>query len=508
MNVLSVHFNPARTTIRLAAVALFFLGWALHADAAQVVVSPSTGTYAVGQSFTATIQTDPQGTSINAVEAKLSFDNTKLSVVSVGKTGSAFTLWTTEPTFSNTAGTIDFGGGSPTPFSTRSTLVTVTFRVLAEGSANVRIASASVLAADGLGTDVYTGAGNATYTTSAAATPPPAPTPTTPTPREETNTDESNAAITFGDPPRAPEAGSTIFLDPETWYATKVGVFTWDVPFDVSELALDFSTSSDFDPQTVYDPPIEQISTNDELLIDGVQYLTMQYRNQVGWGGILHRKLMIDTIPPKTFVINVRAGNTASAFPLLMFEADDETSGVARYEMTIADGEPFEVTPDQARLGYLLTNLEDGTYTVKVVAIDRAGNKTAAATAVLITAGWHPPLDVVVSSSIWDLFKGKNLVILLLVIALIMQFGFAIYRRRQHEQKEQKLRRETKEIQDQMEKIFSALRDEIYDQINLITKRERLSKREREAVEGLNQALEVSETLIEKEITDVSKILK
>ena len=32
--------------------------------------------------------------------------------------------------------------------------------------------------------------------------------------------------------------------------------------------------------------------------------------------------------------------------------------------------------------------------------------------------------------------------------------------------------------------------------------------KEKEAVEGLNQALEVSETLIEKEITDVSKILK
>ena len=59
-----------------------------------------------------------------------------------------------------------------------------------------------------------------------------------------------------------------------------------------------------------------------------------------------------------------------------------------------------------------------------------------------------------------------------------------------------------------MEKIFSALRDEIYDQINTITKRQRLSKKEKEAVENLNQALEVSETLIEKEIGDVEKILK
>jgi hypothetical protein len=82
------------------------------------------------------------------------------------------------------------------------------------------------------------------------------------------------------------------------------------------------------------------------------------------------------------------------------------------------------------------------------------------------------------------------------------------YERKQFRIKEERLRRETREIQDQMEKIFSALRDEIYDQINMITKRKRLSQKEKEAVEGLNQALEVSETLIEKEINDVKSILK
>jgi hypothetical protein len=59
-----------------------------------------------------------------------------------------------------------------------------------------------------------------------------------------------------------------------------------------------------------------------------------------------------------------------------------------------------------------------------------------------------------------------------------------------------------------MEKIFSALRDEIYDQIMSITKSKRLSPKEKEAIEGLTQALEVSETLIEKEINDVKAILK
>lgn len=506
-----VPYKITKIVLNISFLLCLFFVYASQVFAADVGISPSSGTYSVGQSFTVTIQTNPQGKSVNAVETQLSFDNTKLSVTNVSKTGSVFSLWTTEPTYSNTAGTITFGGGSPTPFSSRSNLVSVTFKVLKEGTAAVSVASASVLAADGLGTNVYTGPANASFTISAPTTPTPTPVTPTPTPKDEpqdTVDENTDAAITFGDPPRPPEAGSTVFLDPEIWYATKVGVFTWEVPFDVDSLALDIATSSEYDPETEYDPPINQLSLSPELLVDGVQYLTMQYKNQVGWGGILHRKLLIDTLAPEVFTINVRAGNSPSAFPQLTFEAKDVTSGIKKYELSIANSEPIEITPDEAKIGYLLKDLEDGTYTVKVVAFDFAGNKTESTVAVLITSGWHPPVEVVSTGSIWDIFKGKNLVILLLLLALIAQFAYGFYTRKQHEQKEHKLRKETREIQDQMEKIFSALRDEIYDQINMITKHERLSKKEREAVEGLNQALEVSETLIEKEITDVSKILK
>lgn len=508
MHVPFVPYKITKIILELSFIVSAFFLCMGSVQAADLSISPSSGSYSVGQSFTVTIQTNPQGKSVNAVEAKMSFDNTKLSVTNVSKTGSVFSLWTTEPSYSNSAGTIDFGGGSPSPFTTKSNLVTVTFKVLAEGSGSVSVASASVLAADGLGTDVYTAGSGATYTLTQAETPKPTPkTETSKTEDPDVDEDE-NETITFGDAPRAPEAGSTVFLDPEIWYATKVGIFTWEVPFDVDTMALDISTSSEYEPKTVYDPPIDQISLNADILTDGVQYLTLQYKNPVGWGGILHRKLMIDTTPPLPFAVNVRAGNSPSSFPLITFDAKDETSGILKYEMSIADGEPVEITPDEARLGYLLKNLEDGTYTVKVIAHDFAGNKTESTSAVLITAGWHAPVEVVATSSVWDYFKGKNLAIILLFLIIVGQFAYATYIKKLHEQREQKLRKETKEIQDQMEKIFSALRDEIYDQINMITKHERLSKKEKEAVEGLNQALEVSETLIEKEITDVSKILK
>jgi hypothetical protein len=481
-----------------------------YASAADLVVSPSSGSYSVGQTFTVNIQADPKTDSINAVEASLTFDKSKLSVVNVSKTGSAFSLWTTEPTFSNSAGTITFGGGSPTPFKTRSNLVSVTFRTLAEGAGAVSFGTASVLAADGRGTDVLQGKVGGTFTVGAAVTPTtPTPTPETPKPAEpEADNEDDNAALAFGDPPRAPEVGSVTFLDPEVWYNKFDGLFTWELPFDVNGLRAEIATSATHVPSTIIDPPNEEFVVNKENLKDGIQYLSVQFKNQVGWGSVANRKIQIDTTAPEKFVINIQAGTTPSSFPLLVFDAKDPTSGIEKYELIIADKEPVIVTPDEARLGYLLKELEDGTYTVKITAYDKAGNKTESTVPVLITAGWLKPSEVVEEVSFWSFLTGLNILIAFLVLGNIMQFAYLLYERKQYGKKEEKLRKETREIQDQMEKIFSALRDEIYDQINNITKRPRLSIKEKEAVEGLNQALEVSETLIEKEINDVKKILK
>lgn len=508
MNVLSVRVTVF-TYLYLAACFAVLLLFPHITQAADVLLSPSSGTYSSGQTFTATIRANPDGDSINAVESELSFDSSVLSVVNVSKDGSVFSLWTTEPTFSNDAGTITFGGGSPTPFTSPSTLLTVTFRAIAEGEGTVSFNSASALAADGLGTDVLNESIGAAFTIAAATTPEPTPEPTPELEAEpEPEEDDSNAAIAFGDPPRAPEVGSQAFLDPELWYAETDGLFTWEIPFDVSAVAVEIATSSENVPTETFDPPIEEFSVNADNLRDGIQYLSVQFQNQVGWGGVTNRIIKIDTTPPKPFEIVVQASNSKTGFPLLVFEAEDETSGIEKYELTIAGNEPFDVTPDEAKLGYLLRDLIDGTYTVKVIAHDLAGNTTEATAPVLITAGWEPEVEEDEGSAFWAFFTPVNIFILVLLLVVIGQFIYIVYERRQFAKKEEKLRKETREIQDQMEKIFSALRDEIYDQINDITKRPRLSKNERAAVEGLNQALEVSETLIEKEINDVKKILK
>jgi len=495
-------------------ILLLLLVWSVQVvSAAEVLLAPSTGSFNVGQTFTSVIKVSPGGANVNAVEASLKFDPKVFSVVSVSKDGSAFSLWTTEPTFSNSAGTITFGGGSPTPFSTQSNLINVTFKALSAGSGTVTVTNGSVLAADGKATDVYKASGGATYTIVAAATPTEVPStpskPDTPTKKAETNNSD---AIIFGDPPRAPEVGSQVFLDPEVWYKTTEGIFTWVLPFDVNVVAVEIATSSTNQPESnknaIIDPPVSEFAITKDIIQDGISYLSIKYKNQVGWGAVLNRKIQIDTVPPEKFAIDVRASNSKTGFPTLNFSAVDLTSGIDYYEITVADKEPFKITPDEAKLGYLLTELEDGTYTVKIIAHDKAGNIQESTVAVLITAGWTKPVELVKQVSIWDLFTMANIATMFLLLIIIMQFAYLWYERKQNRIREDKLRRETREIQDQMEKIFSALRDEIYDQVNLITKRKRLSQKEKEAVEGLNQALEVSETLIEKEINDVKSILK
>lgn len=489
-----------------------FLLFSAFAEAATVQISPATGSYNVGQTYTTVVRVNPSGQVVNAVEATLKFDPSIVSVVSVGKEGSFFSFWTTEPTFSNSAGTINFGGGSQNAVSSGSNLVTVTWRAVAQGSANVSVQSAMITAADGMGTDVYENSAPANFTVSASATPPPV-TPTTPTnPPANTGSQSTGEAIVFGDPPRSPDILSSTFVDSDVWYKSRDGIFSWTLPFDVTAVAIEISDDPDNQPEenkdAIFEPPIEEFRLSEENISDGIQYLSIKFKNQVGWGAVNNRKIQIDTTSPESFEIEVLDGVNQNSFPRVVFEAKDVTSGVDYYDLIIAGREAVRVSPDEAKIGYTLSELEDGTYTVKVIAYDKAGNSVESTKAILITAGWIKPATETEEKTLKDFVTPVNTIIFFLIILIVVLLIYIWYKNKQISAREEKLRKETKEIQDQMEKIFSALRDEIYDQVNLISKRKRLTKGEKEAVEGLNQALEVSETLIEKEINDVKSILK
>ena len=138
------------------------------ADAAMLHFFPSSGNQTAGNILNVSVLVNTQGKAINNAEAAIRFPTALLEVVSISKSGSIFTLFVEEPTFSNSAGTISFNGGLPTPGFTGSAgkMVTIAFRIKSAGSASLIFTSGAVRANDGLGTDVLSSMDTATFSIS------------------------------------------------------------------------------------------------------------------------------------------------------------------------------------------------------------------------------------------------------------------------------------------------------------------------------------------------------
>lgn len=480
-------------------IALFICASLIPAtiSAAEIQVAPENGTYNIGQTFTVSVQVVPGGSAVNAVEARLQFDPEIISVVGLAKNETSFSRWTTEPTYSNSSGTIQFGSVSEAPFTTAANVLQITFRALAPGSGGVAVSAASVYATDGLRTDVFSGAAPAMVTISSVATA-----------VERSVTDEENTTEINAD---RPTVQSEVFSDSTAWHNTATGVFAWDVPAGTTAVAVEIANTPtnrpNNNPEAIVESPVSEFLITSDMVVDGVQYLSLRFRDEDGWGQTLNQKILIDTTPPETFSIAVQSVSDTS-FPRIWFEAIDLTSGVVYYEITIPGKESVTIEYADAKFGYQLSELKDGVYDITVTAYDAAGNSRISTTSVPIAAGWTEQVSANENIAFETLSLSPGISIFILAVIIILLLFYIHLERQKLTLKEAKITRETFEIQEKMEKIFSALRDEIYDQIVVISKRKRLTKAEKEVVEGLNQAIKVSEALLEKEIDDVKKLLK
>ncbi|MBX4181323.1 cohesin domain-containing protein [Candidatus Parcubacteria bacterium] len=141
-----------------------------HSYADTILISPAAGSYSVGQTFSVRIVVSSPTQAVNAVSAVLSFPIDKLQVTSVSKIGSILNLWVEEPAFSNAQGKVSLEGVVPNPGFTGSSgpILTVNFRVIKDGTANLQFSSASILANDGYGTNILKTRGIGTFTLSGA----------------------------------------------------------------------------------------------------------------------------------------------------------------------------------------------------------------------------------------------------------------------------------------------------------------------------------------------------
>ncbi|MBT4350015.1 hypothetical protein HOD19_04570 [bacterium] len=360
-----MFFKTKTKTAKLLFLCLFTLVFLVAplAEAASLYVSPSSGNYGIGDSFTVGVYTNSSDQALNAVSGTLSFPTDKIEVTSVSKAGSIMSLWVSEPSFSNSAGTVSFEGIVLNPGYSGSAgkILSVTFHTKGGGSVPVNFATGSILANDGQGTNILTGFGSGNFIIELEDVTPVAP--------------ESDTPSAVTGTPSAPQINSITHANPDNWYSATDAEFSWTIPRGVTASSLLIGKKPQAVPAVNYSPAIGYKKITD--LDDGTWFFHVRLRSTAGWGGVTHFRLQIDTKDPEYFEITKQPEDDATNPKItFLFEAEDELSGISHYAVKIDDAEE-QIWQDDGTHIYTTPALPAGKHTMIVRAIDFAGNELA-----------------------------------------------------------------------------------------------------------------------------------
>jgi len=355
------------------------------AEAATLSVILDKTIFRIGDTFTASVIIDSQDVGVNAAQGTITFSPDVLSVVSADKSKSVFDFWLSEPSVDNASGKVAFTGASIAGVSGKSLKVfDISFKVKGSGSSTIDITDAAVAASDGSGTNILSQTNSVNFTSVAAGSvsviPPP---------------QIARVPQVVKKVPAPPIVQISLYPDPNAWY-NAVGPFLaqWTLPEDVSSVA----TSLDKNPST--DPVTSEGLFNNEgfaPLSDGIWYLHVRFKNNVGFSSSTNYRIAIDTVPPVAFTAIVREGlSTAVSAPTLSFESQDPFSGIEDYEI-YADG---TLAGKTASTTFILPALKPGNHAIVVNAVDAAGNKTESRLSINII---RPPFLVIYNFEVSDL---------------------------------------------------------------------------------------------------------
>ena len=152
-----------RILISCTSFLVSFFAFASVCSAASMSLG-TVGVQHVGDTFSVPVYVSAgSGESLNALSASITFPPQQLRVVLLGDKG-IVDLWAQKPSYSNTEGIVSFQGVTYNPgFSGVSgKVITVTFRALAQGTAQIAFHSPSILANDGQGTEILTSSSGST----------------------------------------------------------------------------------------------------------------------------------------------------------------------------------------------------------------------------------------------------------------------------------------------------------------------------------------------------------
>ncbi|HUC31337.1 MAG TPA: cohesin domain-containing protein, partial [Candidatus Paceibacterota bacterium] len=374
---------------------------AAHAATMSFVSSESSAS--IGDTIDVSVRVDSDGQTVNAAQGTIQYPVDILQVVSVDDSNSIFNVWATPPSVNTSTGAISFLGGSTNSFSGTSLYVLdVTFVVKGTGTATLDFTNAGVTAGDGTGADILDGTTPLSINVNGAGTPSAVPVPGLPNTGTASGTipqPVTRVAVPAAGLPAAPVLTVPLYPDPTRWY-NQLGdtIVLWNVPTDITQV----SASINHTESNVIGTPEATLSNGQDfgILQDGIWYVTVRFRNNVGWGPPAYYKISIDTGVPLPFTTQIENAGTDDPSPTIQFETSDNLSGIADYTIAV-DGTVIATTTSTTMT---LPPQSPGTHTLVVTAIDLAGNSVQDSTTFQILPLPTPQITFVEPSVIQGAF--------------------------------------------------------------------------------------------------------
>ncbi|MBI2450702.1 MAG: hypothetical protein HYV47_04185 [Candidatus Nealsonbacteria bacterium] len=359
----------------ISVLAVLFFSFILigQTDAAILSAVPEKRTVIPGEFLIIDIKANTEDVSVNAAQATVRFPSNILELTEADKTGSVLSFWVEEPLISNEDGTLKFIGGTVSGVSGSALqILKIKFKAVGAGTAEISMNDAVITANDGRGTNVLSMIQGTNIAVSPEAITPKAPEAAAPSaeqPQIEQPQPIEREAVPAAGLPSQPKLRVPLYPDESRWYNHLGEVVTfWDVPDDVIKIA----TAIDHIPSTSPENVETDLFTGKSFgqLSEGVWYIHVQFKNNIGWGPETHYKISIDTTPPLAFEAGVDEEVNDNPAPKIFFETFDSLSGVSRALIYVDNQEPIETK----KTSLILPLQPPGKKLLKVRFFDLAGN--------------------------------------------------------------------------------------------------------------------------------------
>lgn len=355
--------NWFKRAILLLVGFLFFNLFVFRAQAAgaALYLSPSSGSFGIGKTFSVSVYVSSVEQAMNAVSGAIAYPQDKLEAVSIAKSGSIISLWVVEPSMQNNIGRVNFEGIVLNPgfIGSDGKVLTVTFKAKTAGTARLSFSVSSVLANDGLGTNILSSIGSAQFTLGGEVTP-------------EAVAPKAEAASVSSTAPQALVITSSTHPDQNSWYQNSNPDFSWTLASDITAVNFLADQKPTTNPGTISDGLLTKTGYTE--VDDGVWYFHLRLKNKIGWGSVAHFRFQIDTGKPDSLeVAELERTDLTDPHVKFTIQAIDSLSGLDRFEIKLDDLAVQEWQPTADNV-YETPALTYGQHQMEVKAMDKAGN--------------------------------------------------------------------------------------------------------------------------------------